>query len=735
MADMLARFALMLALLALLALTPAPRAWADDGGAADNEDTPAVADKMDGGDEDGDASDKRKIEEFEKIADAVAPSLVIVEYWLQYDKGQAPELLGSSAADNLIDQERPLEITGYLLDDRTVLTADAQIHPRFVKSIRVRYKEAESAAAITAWGTAQSVVYMTLDKPLADAKPLAFAEGEPAFAVVYGQDDASWQISVREFSKGGLRRSSNGERHQTAGARGVITDEAGRPVAMVMNRKLPPDDSWLGSPLDWPRLTAKQREAAIEALRPIHEATVIPVTLRFRSPSLHGQTRYTLNLSNTERHVPGVVIDTERVLILATLRPSFTAHLEQVTLNLADGKKVDAQFLFTLKDYGGFVVKADSPLAEPAAFSEEPITGMIDQFMLTADVTIQGERAQVYYNHDRIDSLARGWRRQIYPSLRAGEGLVAYDTQRRLAVLPISRRGRVTIGRGGGLGRMRLTPVSYLEAVIADPKTHADPNNIPRDELEAERLAWLGVEMQPLNTELARANDVSELTDDGKIGGLVTHVYDDSPAADAGLQPGMILVRLHVPEYPKPLDIEVDEPIFRGEFPWEQVERVPVQRFERIPAPWRPRENALTRALTDLGVGKKYTLEYVSGGEVKKKEMTITRAPVDYRSTPRFKTDPVGLTVRDMTYESRRYFQKTAKDPGVLVSKVESGSKADTAGIKPFEIITAVNDKPVQSIQEFEKAIDGQTQLRFAVTRFNLNFVRMVDLAGEADDE
>ena len=68
--------------------------------------------------------------------------------------------------------------------------------------------------------------------------------------------------------------------------------------------------------------------------------------------------------------------------------------------------------------------------------------------------------------------------------------------------------------------------------------SHIDPSNVPLTEQEESRLAWVGVELQPLNKELARANNVSKLTRDGQIGALVSYVYPGSPAEKAGVEVG-----------------------------------------------------------------------------------------------------------------------------------------------------------------------------------------------------
>ena len=81
------------------------------------------------------------------------------------------------------------------------------------------------------------------------------------------------------------------------------------------------------------------------------------------------------------------------------------------------------------------------------------------------------------------------------------------------------------------------------------------------------------------------------------------------------------------------------------------------------------------------------------------------------------KSKAVGVTVREMTYEVRRYFQKKPDDPGVIVSAVEPGSKAGVGGVRPYEIVTHVNGKPVKGVKDFEKLVKEQAELRLAVLR------------------
>jgi S1-C subfamily serine protease len=266
-----------------------------------------------------------------------------------------------------------------------------------------------------------------------------------------------------------------------------------------------------------------------------------------------------------------------------------------------------------------------------------------------------------------------------------------------------------------------MTPAAYLKEVLDDLGKQSDPNNVPLREEEESHLAWLGAELQPLNRELARANNVSDLTHDGESGALVAYVYPDSPASQAGIEPGYILLRLYVEGQPKPLEVKLESDRgFTGSFPWDRLDEVPEQFYERLPRPWPPAENEFTRSLTDLGFGKAYAAEFFQNGKVLRKELQIVESPPHYDTAARYESKGLGLTVRDLTYEVRRYFQRSAADPGVIVSKVEPGSKASVSGIKPYEIVTHVDDVPIQSVKEFETLIQDKEELRLSVLRMTL---------------
>ena len=295
-----------------------------------------------------------------------------------------------------------------------------------------------------------------------------------------------------------------------------------------------------------------------------------------------------------------------------------------------------------------------------------------------------------------------------------------FNLDRQLIALPVARRERPGQKAGGRFNRaeVNLTPARLLAEAIEHLATSADPANVPTGEADENRVAWFGVELQPLTRELARANGVSDQTRDGESGALVTYVHANSPAAKAGISPGTVLLRLRAPAEPAPIEVHLDEDFTRAQpFPWDRMDEIREQFFDRLWTPWAPAENAFTRALTDLGFGTKFTLEYFADGKLGSGKFEVTPSPTHFDSAARFKSESLGLTVRDLTFEVRRYMQRKAEEPGVVISKLEPGSKASISGLKPYEIVTHINDQPVASVKDFEQLSAGGGELKLSIKR------------------
>ena len=683
------------------------------------------------------------IEKQEAAIKAVDPALVVVEYTLQYDKGEAP-VGGDRRGGNLVEtirEERPLEMAGVLVDATHVATTDIYLHPRFIKNIAVRKIGKDGGmvdAKISAFGQQRAGLILELSGALKGATPLKFDEtlAGPYSVVSYAQANGSWGTSVAPLMPA---LSIFDGRKTIGGGTGVVVDKNGAAVAFAVDEDLPADNSWKGSPMKWASFSAEKMQKLLEGLDKAADQTIVRVTLNFRSPKASDRSAMMrMNASNdpnaTVQQVLGVVLDAKTILILSELKPQVTARLERIRVFTAP--PVDAKFTASLSDYGAFVAEPEKPLANFATLSKKKPGELLGDALPTIDVILQGEKRISYVQHSRIIGQTLGWQKNLYPDvLNSTRGGFTFDADNALLTLPLGRREKASVEEryNYGNGTMMNTSIGQLMAAVADLKKNGDPANVPLTEDEENRVAWIGVEMQALTQELARANNVSDLTNDGEIGGLVTFVYPDSPAGKAGVEAGWVLLRIEAAGQPKPIDVHVEmDGFYTKPFPWDRLDGVPEQYFDQIPTPWVPVENTLVRTLTDLGYGKKYTAEFFHDGKTVKKEFTVEQSPPNFLTGPKYKHAGLGLTVRDMTYEVRRYLQKKADDPGVVVSKIELGSKASLAGLKPYEQITAVNDKDVKNVQDFEKMLQGQDEVRLSVKRKTAGRIVKIKLTGAA---
>ncbi|MGE5611501.1 MAG: PDZ domain-containing protein [Bacillota bacterium] len=672
------------------------------------------------------------------IVQQIAPSLVTVQYTLQYDKGESPYGSGWASrcpncgryhgedVDQYVQQERPLEINGFLISSTRVVSADLMLHPRFIKSVAVRFGQEVVDARPVAYPKEQNAVILELAKPLKDTKPLAFdpTRKGPYLTLTRTQLPGDWATNIGSLSTA-ITTTETGRRFIATPSYCLITDQSGAPVALSMNDEIPADETWKTAPENWPAYTKPQLDALVAGLEKQTSAAIVRVALGFRSPrssSLLGRFSHRSRDEDENampRDVPGLRLDRNRVLVLAHLKPNVTARLERITLYPPTGKALPAKFTCTLADYGGFIATLEKPLPDALPLASTDIRDAADKLLFGAEIRIQGEKRTAYITHRRIASFQVGWHQQIYPELPGTNQHVPFllDAQGALLAIPIALRQKASLERQWDHESSVLTAARYLDPVIRDAVGKADPANVPLSEQDENRLAWMGVELQALNKELAQANNVSDLTSDGQSGALVTYVHPDSPAAQAGIEAGSILLRLYPEDQPKPLEVKLEDYYESENFPWDRFDEVPEQYFEQIPQPWPSADNSLNRVLTELGVGKKYAAEFFHHGQLIKREFQVAAGPTHYDSAPRYKAAALGVTVRDLTYEVRRHFQLKATDPGVIISKVEQGGKASTSGIKPFEIITHINNQPVMNVQEFQKFSENQTELRLSVKR------------------
>jgi S1-C subfamily serine protease len=680
-----------------------------------------------------------------KLSERFTNSLVLVEYELQFDDADAP--MGGLGAErcsgcgqfhgsNLrkyLEEERPVEAAGYLVGPDRVVTKDPQLHPRFIKSIAVRLRDHKVAARVSAHARTERGIVLALGEPLPGGTPLAFATAK---STPVASADLTWQLgrwcaAAMPFTESLITPPGEPAWHYTRNT-GIAIGADGSALGVVLDGWLAADDTWQGSPLVWAQESSAALTKQLDGLRAQTHAGVLRVHLTFRSPKTQSEeamyrSRYSrsgeaeLDADATEADVPAVLMADGRLLVFANLDAKVTARLERIDVYHGNETPVAAKFTATLKDVGLFVATLAKPLSGGLKPTSRELAGFRDSLLLRADVELHGESRNDHFQTARFSSYQFGPKRWLLPQLDGDspDHAFIFTADGELVAFSAERRSQ----NSGDHGRYRseesdLVPAAEVFKLVAALPGSADASNVPVSEAEENKLAWLGAELQPLNQELARANNVSTQTRDGETGALVTFVHPDSPAARSGLVVGSVLLRLKVPGRPLPVEVRLQDDSYRAQaFPWDRLDEVPAQYFDRIPSPWSPVENNFIRALTDLGFGTKYTLEFFTDGKAQSKELAVEMGPTHFDSAARYKSEPLGITVRDLTYEVRRYLQRKTDEPGVVVSKVEPGGRAGVAGVRPYELITHVNDQPVNNVKEFETLTAATGELKLSMKR------------------
>ena len=175
---------------------------------------------------------------------------------------------------------------------------------------------------------------------------------------------------------------------------------------------------------------------------------------------------------------------------------------------------------------------------------------------------------------------------------------------------------------------------------------------------------WLGVRAQDVTPAIAQSLGLTRSPGEMAV---VTEVTENSPAADAGVKTGDIIVEFNGKPVPKSHD-----------FPGVIADTPPGQRI----------------TLKIIHEKKEQTVAVKIG------ELADENDPNQQLET----RDPeLGLRVQRITPEAARRLGLTSSR-GVLVIEVLPGSPADQVGVEPADVIREVNQRPVTNVKDFERA-------------------------------
>jgi serine protease Do len=182
---------------------------------------------------------------------------------------------------------------------------------------------------------------------------------------------------------------------------------------------------------------------------------------------------------------------------------------------------------------------------------------------------------------------------------------------------------------------------------------------------------FLGVAPQALTRDMA-----DQLALKSTKGALVADVVPNGPAEKAGLKPGDVIIAVN----------------------GRQV----ADNYQ------------LTRDEGAIPPGNKIKLDYIREGKPRSVEVTVAPRPDEKDevasasssgSSEARSSDPLGLTVEDLTPQLARRAGVEATTKGAVVIDVATESPASNAGIEPGDVVVEVGRQPVANAADYQKAV------------------------------
>ena len=186
---------------------------------------------------------------------------------------------------------------------------------------------------------------------------------------------------------------------------------------------------------------------------------------------------------------------------------------------------------------------------------------------------------------------------------------------------------------------------------------------------------FIGVEIQAIDKPMAKALGLAE-----PEGVVVQRVVDDSPAKDAGIEQGDVILKADGKKINEPNTLQV------------------------LTASGKPGDvMVLTVFRNGRTFDKKVTLRPRSKEEVVA-ERDKSEIPTDENaSTATIR--PLGISVSNLTPDTKKKYDVSQ---GVLVTDVDAAGPAASRGIREGDVILDVDRKPIKSVGEFQRMVREQ---------------------------
>ncbi|MBI4585113.1 MAG: PDZ domain-containing protein [Planctomycetes bacterium] len=710
-----------------------------------------------GGDEKDD--DKLSPAKAAEVVGRWSKQIVPVEIWFKKFEGDPP-----AGHQQEFEEKRPMEVAALAVDPATLWLPDPELDPRAIARMaagadRIPARLHGYFLQVPGW-------ILSAENPLAGVDALKFVPASDAGAegdllgLKATLDSGSWTFSVSPVGKSLQVRGPALWSKVEAGL--LLLTAKGDPAGYTFASRLPiqgqPENVyanplWRGADLAAAPVLTVQALDKLSELFVKKAAGLIPTVKIIprkeeeadESEGFHRAFSRRFRGMDTEPNdlfASGLAVGPRQVLVDFPLDRELAIRMEQVKV-IAGGEERPARFIGAFKRFGAFLVEVEKDLPAHLDLGKASSYSLYQPLLAVSADHATGKRRD-WVDFNRVSRFEKGYRNVLeavsarFP--RRGALFFSMDQELAGAAIEVRRdddgdesfrpsfsRRQFFLQRGRSFVDLRLFTIGDLKELLDKAPQNFDPRLVPRPAEREKDMVWFGIEFQPLNRELARNQGVEIATRGGEIGLLALHVYPNSPAAKAQIEPGDILLSIRDLEEPEPYELHVtgEEATFSsfmdhiGEDIPDEVEE---QMLAQMPAPWRSPRNFLNNKLTEIGEGNEVEVAYLHKGEEKKLRLKLEIGPPDFENAPKEKLEEIGLTVKDLTYEVRRHYRLRDDAPGVVVQKVESGSKAAVAKIGPYEIITSMSGQAVASAKDFHQKFDalmkaGKKDLELKVER------------------
>lgn len=652
------------------------------------------------------------------------------------------------SAEEYVEKERPVEAVGYLVAPDRVLMQDLAIPSTIVKSLQVEFAgKSYSAEAVKRYPTQRALELKTA-QPVAGAKPLVFQKGDPLNAA-----DLRFFYSIRENGQsiaglagaGGLPVRHYAELNACltkVPANCIALNGKGEAVSLSFRNSLRLDEAFFAAPSTWKGEEPKALEARQAALKARVTRSLVPVFVRREVEKSKGRRsiifRNDREENNTEIDTLAFALPQGELLTFLSLDASQTAEIEKLEAVLPDGSRKALEYVGTFDKYGFVLLRfPDGKLPdafEPMPFDEAPAASHFLSKLYTVSARSLDGRLTLEMVPEEVhgfDSLRGG---EVAPDLRMNKsnGRQAFAVTEKGALV----MGSVQRRSGERWSRDEEMSVRTMAALVR--ARSFNPEFALRKGKDRIRVAWIGTEVQPLTDELAREKKAAGyLAAFNTPGALVRRVYADSPAAKAGLQADDILLFVRREGENKrhslsgrggmASDVDLEELYSRI-----GMAELGIVDADRI-APWPNLEEGINETFTQLGIGADVVIDYVRNGEKKSVKMKLAQAPTHFRKAKRLRAKEMGAIFAELTFEVRGYFKLPDDAPGLVVCKVQPGNPAAVAGLRPYEVVTHVDNQPVKDVKSFGDLVRGKSEFSLSVRRLEKTRVVRIKLGAKGE--